>query len=233
MDILNNIKKPNVFIQIGTNDGDDNFRKLIIKHKPKKVILVEPNKDLITKIEKNYNCVKNICDVQIVNKAVYINDNKEVSLFIPAKNGVYGKKGVQPERKQGNHKYTHHHFSLLPMNDWGEKKHMIEIKSNSVTFDSLCQKYNIKDIDYLQIDTEGFDSEIIKSIDFNKFNIKTLRYEKWDFDTECFSKYHNENKEKYGINGMRKIKEKLTNYNLSDIKDKDGRDILAVKKNLF
>ena len=46
MDILNNISKlskPKVFIQIGTNTGDDNFRKLVLKHKPKKVILVEPN----------------------------------------------------------------------------------------------------------------------------------------------------------------------------------------------
>ena len=32
MDILNNIKKPKVFIQIGTNTGDDIFRKLVFKH---------------------------------------------------------------------------------------------------------------------------------------------------------------------------------------------------------
>ena len=43
MNILNNRSNPKVFIQIGTNTGDDNFRKLVLKHKPKKVILVEPN----------------------------------------------------------------------------------------------------------------------------------------------------------------------------------------------
>jgi len=72
------------------------------------------------------------------------------------------------------------------MNDWGEKNNMIEMKSNSITFNTLCSNLNIGEIDYLQIDTEGFDSEIIKSIDFSKHKIHVLRYEKWPFDTECF-----------------------------------------------
>ena len=229
MDILNNIKKPKVFIQIGTNTGNDNFRQLVYDHKPKKIILIEPNEQLNNTIKENYKFVKNICDIKIINKAIYTEDNKEVSLFIPAKDGIYGKPGVQPERKQGNYTYRHSHFSLLPMNDWGDKKHMIEIKSDSITFNTLCNNLNITEIDYLQIDTEGFDSEIIKSIDFNKHKINVLRYEKWNFDTECFSKYHNNDKHKYGINGMNAIKSKLSEYTLKDIKDRDGNDILAIR----
>jgi len=48
----------NLFVQIGTNDGDDEFNKLVIKYKPKRVILVEPNSQLYTTILENYK--KNI-----------------------------------------------------------------------------------------------------------------------------------------------------------------------------
>lgn len=228
--ILNSIKK-SVWIQIGTNNGIDNFRKYVNEYKPKKVVLVEANSSLIHDIHKNYDTIKKYTEVIIVNKTIYTENNKEVSLFLPAKNGIYGNPGVQPDRQQGNHTYTHGQFSLLPMNDWGEKKHMIEIKSNSITFHMLCQELNIKIIDFLQIDTEGFDSEIIKSINLNNINISVIRYEKWPFKEESFSRYNNENKDKYGLNGMICVKDKLekNNYKLYDIKDNDGDDIIAIK----
>lgn len=228
--ILSPIKK-DCWFQIGTNNGIDNFRKYVYYYKPKKVVLVEANSSLIDDINKNYDIIKKFTEVIIINKTIYTENNKEVSLYIPAENGIYGNPGVQPDREQGNHTYTHGQFSLLPMNDWGEKKHMIEIKSKSITFEMLCQQLNIKNIDFLQIDTEGFDSEIIKSIDLNEIDISVIRYEKWPFKEECFSRYNNENKDKYGLNGMRIVKDKLEkhNYKIYDIKDIDGDDLIAIK----
>lgn len=232
MENLERLQSPRVFMQVGTNTGNDNFRLLVNKYRPQIVILVEPLSQLIPVIKKNYKFANSFSKVYIFNNALYTEDNKEVSLFIPAKDGVYGQPGVQPERKHGNYTYRHSQFSLLPMNDWGEKKHMIEVKALSITFDAICKQLYITDIDYLQIDTEGFDSEIIKSINFDKYKISILRYEKWDFDEECFSKYHNENKDKYGINGMKAIADKLKNYCLQDIKDNDGNDIIAISNEL-
>jgi len=60
---------------------------------------------------------------------------------------------------------------------------MVKITANSIRFDTLCSILNISEIDYLQIDTEGFDSEIIDMIDFNTYTIHQLRYEAWGFDT--------------------------------------------------
>ena len=228
MEFLDKLKSPRVFMQIGTNTGNDNFRLLVNKYRPQITILVEPLSELIPVIQKNYEFANAFSKVYIFNNAIYTEDEKDVSLFIPAKDGVYGQPGVQPERKQGNHTYCHKHFSLLPMNDWGEKKNMIEVKASSITFDTLCKQLDITNIDYLQIDTEGFDSEIIKSINFDNYKISILRYEKWNFDEDCFSKYHNKNKDKYGINGMKSVVDKLKNYNLHDIKDKDGNDIIAI-----
>jgi FkbM family methyltransferase len=218
------------YFQIGTNDGNDGFRRLCIKDKPDIIILVEPNIKHLSAIQNNY---KGFPVVHIFNNAIYYQNDEEVELFIPAKDGIYGLPGVQPDRKQGNHTYTDGQFSLLPMNDWGEKKNMCSFKTKTITFDTICEKLNIKDIEFLQIDTEGFDTEIIRMIDLNKYNIRNIRYEKWSFSTECFTKYHNDNNNlnNFGIQGMKFVEQKLVNNNyvLRDICDQDGDDIIATK----
>ena len=115
------------------------------------------------------------------------------------------------------------------MNDWGNKDDMVKIKSKSITFDKICNIHNITNIDYLQIDTEGFDSEIIKMIDLSKFKIKTIRFEKWGFKSECFTRYHAEKANELGENGMKVCIDKLTKYNyeVTGIRDKMGNDYLA------
>ena len=64
-----------VFFQIGTNNGNDLFRELVIKEKPDMVILVEPNKLLINEIKQNYNNIEN---VHIYNNAIYYNDDEVI-----------------------------------------------------------------------------------------------------------------------------------------------------------
>ena len=48
---------------------------------------------------------------------------------------------------------------------------------NTLTFDDLLGKYSLDNIDFLQIDTEGYDERILRSIDFSKYNIKFLKFE--------------------------------------------------------
>jgi hypothetical protein len=52
-----------------------------------------------------------------------------------------------------------------------------EIDIACVPFNFLMEQLNIKEIDYLKIDTEGLDFDIIKSIDFNLFDIKLIKTE--------------------------------------------------------
>lgn len=212
-----------VFFQIGTNDGNDLFRELVIMNKPDIIILVEPNETLINEIKKNYSNIEN---VHIYNNAIYYNNDESVELYLPAKNGIYGTKA------DNNHIYTHGQFSLLPMNDWGNKSDMVKITSKSITFDKICSNHNITSIDYLQIDTEGFDSEIIKMINFDKYKINKIRFEKWGFKTECFTDYNKEKADELGVNGMNNSINKLIQYNyiLNNIHDKDGNDIIATLK---
>jgi hypothetical protein len=52
-----------------------------------------------------------------------------------------------------------------------------EIDIACVPFNFLMEQLNIKEIDYLKIDTEGLDFDIIKSINFNLFDIKLIKTE--------------------------------------------------------
>jgi hypothetical protein len=115
------------------------------------------------------------------------------------------------------------------MNDWGNKNDMVKIQAKSITFDKICSIHNITNIDYLQIDTEGFDSEIIKMIDLCKYKINKIRFEKWGFNTECFTEHHEGKNNELGINGMNNAINKLKQYNyiINDIVDNDGDDIIA------
>ena len=209
-----------VFFQIGTNNGNDLFRDLVIKSKPDIVILVEPNEALVNEIKKNYSNIENVF---IYNKAIYYNDDESLELYIPAKNGIMG------TRADNNHIYTDVNFSLLPMNDWGNKNDMVKMHAKSITFDKICSFHDITNIDYLQIDTEGFDTEIIKMIDLSKYKIHKIRFEKWGFNPDCFTDHNTERAKELGENGMQNAINKLIKYNytLQEISDEDGDDILA------
>jgi hypothetical protein len=116
------------------------------------------------------------------------------------------------------------------MNDWGNKNDMVKITSKSITFDKICSNHSITNIDYLQIDTEGFDSEIIQMINLSKYKINKIRFEKWNFNSECFTNYYEEKAPHLGINGTNKCINKLKEYNyvINDITDSDGNDLIAI-----
>ena len=46
-----------------------------------------------------------------------------------------------------------------------------------MTINDLLDKYNLKNIDILFMDVEGFDHNILLSIDYNKYSIKDLYFE--------------------------------------------------------
>jgi len=50
-------------------------------------------------------------------------------------------------------------------------------KVNTATFDQLTEKYNFSEINFLCIDTEGFDYEVLKFFNFEKFQPEVILYE--------------------------------------------------------
>jgi FkbM family methyltransferase len=173
-----------VWIQIGTHNGKDLFNQMAREKSPGVVILVEPNNALNWDIKKNYADVATI--PILLNVAITEKEKGIVRLVIP----------------KGKPHYSDKNYSLLPMDDWGDNFQMLEVPS--MTFMQLCKETCVTDIDFLQIDTEGYDAEIIKSIDFNQIHIRKIKYEKWAFDINCFKRY-GEDANKYGVNGMNEV----------------------------
>jgi FkbM family methyltransferase len=208
-------EKNKIFVQIGVNNGNDEFNQMVKDSQPSIVILVEPNKSLNEEIFHNYSGIDNVF---LENVAITEINKGIVKLVIPKDTNT----GVSVN---GIH-YEHPGFSLLPMTDWGND--FVSIESDSMTFNDLCDKYSITDIHYLQIDTEGYDTEIIKSIDFNRINIDIIKYEIWTFEEQAFSKHERANE--YGLNGFNYANELLTSlgYTLTRLQ----HDMLAVKNNL-
>jgi FkbM family methyltransferase len=184
------LEKNKVWIQIGVKDGNDEFRDLAREYCPSKIILVEPNKELLENIKNSY---KGINNAVIVTLAITADEKGEVNLYRPAKviNGI---------------EYDPGKFSLIPMDDWGND--FITMTVDSCTFNQLCYHFNIDDINFLQIDTEGYDSEIIRSIDLDKIKIDVLKYEVWNHDSSCYKRH--------GINEYGKTGIEIVNKMLSE-----------------
>jgi len=58
-----------------------------------------------------------------------------------------------------------------------DKNDMVGKEVESMTLNELFDSYNFSKIDLLFIDTEGYDEKIIKSIDFEKYDIGEIYYE--------------------------------------------------------
>lgn len=187
------------YVQIGVKDGNDEFRDIVLRDRPDMIILVEPNSEHLETIKKNYIGVKNVF---IENVAITAKPEGWVKLYYPRKEDC-GK------------------FSLIPMDEWDD---LIEIKSRSMTFKELCDKHNVSHIRFLQIDTEGYDSEIIRSIDFDKIKIDFIKYEIWEHGAENFSKYGDKAKE-YGAEGIKIVEKILSGMGYKFQRDK--HDMIA------
>ena len=161
------------FVEIGSNDGEqhDHLRPFILEH-GWRGIMVEPVPYVFERLRANYESVPGV----ILENAVMADRDGEVPFY-------YLVDASEEERRE------------LP--DWydgigslsrdfivGHAKHMPDIEQRIVseplpalTFDSLCAKHGVGALDLLVVDTEGFDREILATIDFARWCPELLIYE--------------------------------------------------------
>jgi FkbM family methyltransferase len=51
-----------------------------------------------------------------------------------------------------------------------------------LTFDTVCRKHGVRRVDVVQIDTEGYDYEVLKLIDYERYQPQLVMYEHLHFD---------------------------------------------------
>jgi len=145
-------------VQIGTNNGKDHvnkFAKYFNKYL-EFVLLVEPLEELNDEIYKNYDTIKNVYLENVV-----ISNEDGSCIF-----------NVNPNVTTHSSLDKNH---LLKCNHKEENIHRRIIKG--IKIESLFNRYKIKNLDCLFIDTEGSDIDIVKKIDFNKYHINYIIFE--------------------------------------------------------
>jgi len=156
------------FIQIGGNDGvnDDPLHHFIVWNKAKvSGYILEPVKEYYNELEKNYSSYPAI---KTLNLAIH---NSETEMIINRVNPDSA--AILPKYTKGiaSFKKEHHVNCKVP------SEHMVEEKVKCISLKNLALENNIKHIDLLQIDTEGYDAEIILNIDFKTFKPSIINFE--------------------------------------------------------
>jgi FkbM family methyltransferase len=155
------------FIQIGANDGVsfDFLNEFVIKRNSEGIV-VEPVKEYFNELTQNY---KDYPKIIKINKAVHPL-LKRVAINRISPNAV--------------EKYPDWVKGIASLDAKHHKKTGIDscdIVEEIVKADNLMNIVNQnvinKKIDYFQVDTEGFDYEVIKMIDFNVIKPNIIKYE--------------------------------------------------------
>lgn len=149
-------------VQVGANKGDDDLSVLLNNTQPNILILVEPLNLHNSKLEKFYSWVQNL---YIENIAIDLTSNNDVTFYYHLDDGP----GYEVSSLDPKHIYEKH--SHL------KRERISSIQTKTMNINDLFDKYNLRKIDILFIDAEGLDDTIIKSIDYEKFEINQIYFE--------------------------------------------------------
>lgn len=156
------------FIQIGGCDGKsfDPLYPYLQSYKGKvHGVIVEPVESYVDEITDVYSGYKGI---KILRKAIHT--EKENMLFYRADMSHSDK---LPEFAKGVASFNKSH--LIKFNI--PKEHIIEEEVPCISMMELIKAENIASLDLLQIDAEGYDAEIIKSLDFRCLKPSVIHFE--------------------------------------------------------
>lgn len=172
----------NIFvIQVGANDGinNDPIHKFI-KRDNWSGILIEPQKAIFEKYLKNlYSKHSNIITLC---KAIGSSDATSTLYKIgwcdmrwASGLSSFKKENIQNAYDNGFVKKVSEKYNLSIPED--RSTHIVSEQVDKLHPSTLISKYNVKNIDLLQIDVEGFDYEVIKLFDIVKTRPASIIYE--------------------------------------------------------
>lgn len=154
------------FVQVGANDGisSDPIRDFVTTNQVAGLVL-EPLSDVFERLVSNYREYPRVIPVRT---AIHRTDKSvEIHRVDPARVEALG----EWTRGIGSVKAEHHVLSKT------SSSAMITETVPGMTLGELVSAYKVDHIDLLQIDTEGYDSEILKMIDFAQFKPAIIRFE--------------------------------------------------------
>ena len=157
------------FVEVGAMDGiqHDPLHSHIVKNNWSG-ILVEPVKDMFAKLQINYRDKNKL---KFENSAITDKNSKTLIYRIPIEKVgnecPYWADGISTINPES---------SIISQHDVLKNNTLAE-EINTITVESLVQKYNISNIHILQIDTEGYDKFIFNEVWNYGFRPKIIRVE--------------------------------------------------------
>src|SRR3989344_2596223 len=166
------VPKDFFFLQIGANDGviNDPIHEYVVKY-GLSGMAVEAQPDVFVRLCETYRSTR----VECVNAAVGTSDLK----FYTVKSSMMNDANFSAMTciASFNKKVM---TGLLKKNIPEGADPADYLDENAVpvmSFDDIVQFYNIKKIDMLQLDCEGYDHELLKAFDFDRFSPSLINFE--------------------------------------------------------
>jgi FkbM family methyltransferase len=170
-----------LFIQIGSNDGVqyDPLRKLILEQSWRG-IMVEPVPYVYQRLKANYGHLAG--RVTLENVAVAAADGSLPFYHLrpvkdPAAEGLPGwYDGIGSFIRANVAK----HVPYIP----DIEQRIVTLDVEAVSFDTLCSRNGVTGLELLHMDTEGYDFELLKHIDFTRYRPRLVIYEHYHLNAQ-------------------------------------------------
>lgn len=156
-------KTGGIFLEIGADNGINGSNTLFFERERGWTgICIEPRTSAYAELIKNRNCKK-------FNVAI-APDNKGSKKFLQVEGNLAQLSGLVD-------KFDPRHLDRIKRETQEKNIHSSVIDVESITLNEILDQSCITQIDYLSLDTEGGELEILKSIDYNRFNITCITVE--------------------------------------------------------
>lgn len=155
------------FVQVGANDGvfGDPLRPYITKY-PWRGVLVEPQPDVFDRLVRNY---EPYADRLVLENLAISSDQSELVLY-KAPPGQSGD-AVYASSVASSNPGTIARQLKMPENK------LVKITTPATTLDALLAKHGIERIHILQIDVEGHDWQVLRTLDLNRARPSIIQFE--------------------------------------------------------
>jgi FkbM family methyltransferase len=161
------------FVEIGANDGEqhDHLRPHILSS-AWSGIMVEPVPYVFERLRGNY---RHLDRVALENVAIGARDG--VLPFYHLREPAPDERERLPDWYDGVGSFSRETVTGHARDIPDVERRVVRAEVPVLTFESLCRRHDVKRVDLLVIDTEGYDHEILKSIELERRHPRLAVYE--------------------------------------------------------
>lgn len=157
-------KRNGVFVDIGAHDGKTLSNTYVLeKELGWRGICIEPMPHQYKRLVECRNCITYNC-------AIYETNGTEKFTILEYDGYPDMLSGISKDMS-----IVHMGHVISEGTRMGAKTHIIDV--NTRVLNEILEENKIYEIDFLSVDVEGAELKILKSIDYDKFNIKVIVYE--------------------------------------------------------